>query len=257
MTAMGTNSNNQKAYYVYGIVDRSLVQICGIEGVEESQVFLIEADALSAVVSQVAGKRIRAERRNLEAHQAVLAFLMAQGTVLPMGFGTVVDTTGSVKRVLWRNQEALLEQFERLAGTVEMGLSMRWDVPNIFDYFVGRHLELKLARDRIFAPGRAPAYADKVEIGKLFEQLLLQARNDYSRKVEDVMSRHCIEIKRNPCRAEAEVMNLACLVSKERLERFAAAIQGCAREFDQNYLIAYGGPWPPQSFVDVKLDAGV
>jgi len=46
-----------------------------------------------------------------------------------------------------------------------------WDVPNIFEYFVDAHPDLKEARDRLFGGASQPSQNDRIELGRMFERL--------------------------------------------------------------------------------------
>ena len=142
--------------------------------------------------------------------------------MLPMAFGIIADGPKAIQKILSRNHEAFLRQLQRVAGMVEMGLRVSWDVPNIFEYFVNTHPDLRAARDRFLGPYRNPSQEDKIELGRLFDRLLNEDREAYTDKVEEILSRYCQEIKRNKCRNEAEVMSLACLVRRDAQDRFEA-----------------------------------
>ena len=117
-------------------------------GIDRRQLYSISTGHIAAMVSDVAGENVRPERARLAAHHEVLKKLMADSTPLPMSFGVVADSPAAVRRMLSRNQQVLLDQLEHVAGKVEMGLRVTWDVPNIFEYFVNTHPELRVARDR-------------------------------------------------------------------------------------------------------------
>jgi hypothetical protein len=141
-----------------------------------------------------------------------------------------------------------------VAGKVEMGLRVAWDVPNIFEYFVNTHAELRLARDRLVGARHEFTQEEKIELGRMFDRLLHDDREDHTRKVERVLARVCVEFKPNPCRNEHEVMNLACLVRRERSEEFSAGVFTAAKLFDNNFSFDYSGPWAPHNFVDLDLE---
>ena len=61
-------------------------------------------------------------------------------------------------------------ELERVCGRVEMGVRVSWDVPNIFEFFVNTHLELKNVRDRIFGTKREPNQEDMIEVGRTFDR---------------------------------------------------------------------------------------
>ena len=63
----------------------------------------------------------------------------------------------------------------------------------------------------------------------------------------------CREIKRNKCRNEKEIMNLACLVRRDDLQRFEAVVGQAAHPFDDNYAFDFTGPWAPHNFVEMDI----
>jgi hypothetical protein len=136
---------------------------------------------------------------------------------------------------------------------VEMGLRVSWDVPNIFEYFVNTHKDLRAARDRFLGPYQNPSQEDKIELGRLFDHLLNEDRQNFTEKVEEILSGYCREIKRNKCRTESEVMSLACLVGRNAQARFEEGVFEAAKLFDNNYTFDYNGPWAPHNFVELDL----
>ena len=139
-------------------------------------------------------------------------------------------------------------------GKVEMGLRVAWDVPNIFEYFVNTHPELRAARDRFLGRNHVPTQEDKIEVGRLFDRVLQEDREEHTERVEEILSPCCFEIRRNPTRSEKEIMSLACLVGREAADKdFEAAIFEAARGFDNNFSFDFNGPWAPHNFVDVEL----
>lgn len=210
---------------------------------------------VAAVVSDVPNQKIRPERRHFAAHQAVLKKLAQDdGAVLPMSFGVISNGSKAVRQILSRNREAVIEQLQLVSGKVEMGLRVTWDVPNIFEYLVNTHLELRTARDRLLRTDRIPTQDEKIEIGRLFENILASDRDLHADKVEKALTSRCDVIKRNKCRDEREVMNLACLVGRNNIKRFESAVFDAARLFDDNFTFDYNGPWAPHNFVEIDIN---
>ena len=239
--------------YIYAVVSATLDWPDSLSGIGGENVYTVSEGRLTAVVSDVADTRIRPERQNLAAHQNVLRQLMEHTAVLPMRFGIVAGTDQSIRNILSLNQDALLEQLQRVAAKAEMGLRVTWDVPNIFDYIVNTHPELRAARDYFFRGNREPSHEEKIELGRMFERILNEDRDVHTARVEEVLSPHCHEIKRNRCRNEREVMNLACLVGREAQAQFEEAVFEAANLFDNNFTFDYNGPWAPHNFVEINL----
>lgn len=250
---MAVRTPAKRGRYLYAIVAGAGERRYGFTGINGAPVYTISNGRLAAVVSDVPDEKIRPERRHLAAQQAVLRTLLAQETMLPMAFGIIADGPQAIKKILSRNQEAFLHQLGRVADMVEMGLRVFWDVPNIFEYFVNTHPELRAARDRLLGSYRSPSQEDKIELGRLFDRLLQEDREAYIEKVEETLSQYCQEIKRNKCRHEGEVMNLACLVRRDGQDRFEEGVFAAAKLFDNNFAFDYNGPWAPHNFVEVNL----
>lgn len=240
--------------YLYAIVSGPGERQYGFAGINGASVYTISNGKVAAVVSDIPNDKIRPERRHLAAQQAVLKGLLANSdSILPMAFGIIADGPKAIQKILSRNHEAFLRQLRRVDGMAEMGLRVSWDVPNIFDYFINTHPDLRATRDRFLGPFGNPSQEDKIELGRMFDRLLNEDREAYTDKVEEILSQYCQEIKRNRCRSEGEVMNLACLVRKEAQNRFEAGVFEAAKLFDNNFTFDYNGPWAPHNFVELEL----
>ncbi len=250
---MPETTSKRDGRYLYAVISSPDERTYGDFGIDGATVYTISDGRVAAVVSDVPNKKIRPERRHLSAHQEVLKRIMESITPLPMSFGIIADGPKAIQRILSRNQEVLVDQLHRVSGKVEMGLRVTWDVPNIFEYFVHTHKELRELRDQFFGSKREPAQEDKIELGRMFDRILNEDRESHTERVEEILSPYCSEIKRNKCRNEREVMNLAGLVAREDQGKFESAIFKAAELFDNNFSFDYNGPWAPHNFVDVDL----
>lgn len=251
---MAAQTQGKRGKYLYAIVPAAGERTYGFAGIDAAAVYLISNGRVGAVVSDVANAKIRPERRHLAAQQSVLKGLLGEAeAMLPMAFGIIADGPKAIQKILSRNHEAFLKQLLRVSGMVEMGLRVSWDVPNIFEYFVNTHADLRTARDRFLGPFRNPSQEDKIELGRLFDRLLNEDREIYTEKVEEILSHYCKEINRNKCRRENEVMGLACLVRRSAQDGFEEGVFEAAKLFDNNFTFDYNGPWAPHNFVDLDL----
>jgi len=239
--------------YLYAIAAGSEEWTYDVTGIDRATVYGVTDGVVTAVVSDCSRRKIRPERAQLAAHQEILRRLMLDRTVLPVAFGIIADNLKAVRKMLSLNQPAFLEQIERVAGKVEMGLRVIWDVPNIFEYFIDLHPELRSARDRLLGGSREPRQEEKIELGRLFEQLLTEDRETHFSQIEEVLTPCCDAIKRAPPRQVQEVVNLSLLVERGRQKDLEEAVLTAARLFDNNYAFDVNGPWAPHNFVEMNL----
>ncbi|MFM8445507.1 MAG: GvpL/GvpF family gas vesicle protein [Methylococcus sp.] len=226
-----------------------------IKGLEAAQVYAIDADGLRAIVSDTLSQRLRPERRNITAHQGVLHALMDAGTVLPMRFGVIARNADAIRKLLVANRKSIKEHIERFRGRVEMGLRVSWDTSNIYEYFVETHPVLKESRDEIYGKSVNVSRDDKVELGRLYESLRAADRKSCTEQVKEVLFDYCEDIVENPVKRDKDVMNLACLVDRDKIDEFAKGIFQASKSFSNIYLFDYTGPWAPHNFVTLDLHA--
>lgn len=239
--------------YLYGIAENASDRTYDVLGIDGEIVYTVNNGRAAAVVSNCSRDKIRPERAHLAAHKTVLARLMLDSTVLPMAFGIIADDLKAVKRMLALNQEDFSEQLERVAGKVEMGLRVVWEVPNIFEYFIDHHPELRAARDQLLGGNREPRQEEKLELGRFFEQLLTDDRETHFSEIEEALASCCDAVKRSPPRQVQEVVNLSLRVERDRLKELDEAILAAAKLFDNNYAFDVNGPWAPHNFVEMNL----
>ena len=239
--------------YIYAVVDETGEKTYGPIGLNGGAVYTISHGPLAAVVSDLMDKRIRPERKNLAAHNAVVKRLMEDRTILPAAFGTLAGSAKAVRDILKKNSDTLAEELEKVRGKVEMGLRVTLDVPNIFEYIVNSSPELATLRDRVMGKQHGPSQMDQIELGRLFDRLLTQERERYTEAALQVLEPLCADIKQNPPR-EGEVMHLACLVARDAQKGFEDGVFEAAKLFDNNFGFDFNGPWAPHNFVNVNLD---
>ncbi len=244
--------------YLYGLIRSTDDVDFGAIGLthagKRGRVHTLLVDSMGAVVSDFSpGERLLPLRRNIEPHNAVLREVMRTTTVVPMTFGHVARSDEEIRKTLRRHRAAIGAQLDRVAGAVEMGLKVKWDVDSIYDYIVGVDPELAAMRDQIFGRSTAPTQNEKMELGKLFEDRLNRERDEQAERVMEMFRPHVREIRANPPKDEKMVMDLAFLVSRDAQKAFEQRVYEVAGAFPAEYVFDYSGPWAPFHFVDLDL----
>lgn len=245
--------------FVYGFIHATEDRLTDILGIEHEgvpgRVHVIAEGGVGAVVSVGPGGDERAvpARRHLAAHNRVIQAFLAG--ITPMSFGQVVKSEAQARKFIKKNRAAILAEIERLDNKVEMSLRVRWDVENIFEYFVAVDPELAEARDRVFQATEPPTHAEKVELGRLFETRIGEERSRHTDQVVATVQRSAREVKVNTPRTEKTVMDLVVLVDREGLPQFERKVHEVAEAFPSQYAFEFNGPWAPFSFVGLDLQA--
>lgn len=239
--------------YIYAIIDQAAEQSYGPIGINGGDVYTLSHGSFAAVVSDLMDKRIRPERKNLAAHNAVVKRLMEDSTILPAAFGTLAGSAKAVRDILKKNNDTLIEELDQVRGKVEMGLRVTLDVANIFEYMVNSSPDLAALRDQVVGKPHGPSQMDQIELGRLFDRSLTEERERHTDAVVKVLGPLCVDIKENPPH-ERDVMHLACLVARDAQKQFEDGVFDAAKLFDNNFGFDFNGPWAPHNFVNVNLE---
>lgn len=225
-----------------------------LTGIGQAPVRYVRAGGLAAVVSDLPKGRLRPKRRNLQAHHTVLtAVLQQHGTPLPFAFGTVVPDGDALHTLLADHEPDLLRQLTRVAGRVEHGVKVRWDVEDVFRYIVQRSPELAARRDALFGNGRTPEQDELINLGRAFEGVRNQAREAMKARIREVFGPATVELRFEDPKGEPDLVDVACLVPADGAEAFQQAVHTLAEQLDDDHAIDISGPWVPFSFVDLVL----
>ena len=249
-----------RSLYVYGFVRAAGAPDPGEAGLghqgRPARVYCVPVGKVAAVVSAYDGNsRVLPLRRNLEPHHRVVAELAGRTTVVPVAFGHVARGERELKSFLRANAAAIWAELDRLDGKLEMGVRVRWDVQNIFKYIVEGDPELASSRDRLFGAGANAQPAEKLELGRRFEERLHAARASLTEQVLGSLEKEAVAARSNPPTTEETVADLAFLVERGAQARFQARVEEVAATWPAEYVFHCTGPWAPFNFVELQLGA--
>lgn len=214
---------------------------------------LKEGDVAALVSDKDAKEKVLPLRKNLAPHNLVIRETMARTTIIPMAFGHVARSEEDVLRALRRNKAAIHAELDRLWHKVEMGLKVKWDVDNIFQHLLGLDPELAAFRDKVFGRASAASQAEKIELGRMFEERLSQEREREVERVTEALRADVAELKVNPPKGEKMVMDLAFLIDRDGAKTFEDKICKIAAAYPAQYIFDYSGPWAPFDFVELDF----
>jgi hypothetical protein len=207
---------------------------------------------VAAVISPHPVQRLMPSRNNVEPHHRVVRDISSRATLVPAAFGHISETEADILNVLRANHDEIRGELERLDGKCEVGLKLSWTAPNIFDYMVRTNRELRELRDRVFR-SRQPSMNEKLQVGSMFEATLTRERERLSAIFLGALAAVLCDTVTLPPRAESTICQAALLIERARGVAFAEALRDAAKLFDTNFAVEYSGPWPPYSFVKLRL----
>jgi hypothetical protein len=240
--------------YLYGFANARFQPPADLRGLRGAPVHVLTFRDIAAVVSSHPVQPLMPLRSNLEPHHRVVREISSQATLVPAAFGHISETERRLCGVVTDNYDDIREALVRLDRKCEIGVKLSWNVANIFELLVRQDDRLREARDAIFGRGE-PSMHEKLQLGSLFDQTLTRQRERLTAVLLNALERVACDTLCTPPRAEKGICQAALLIERARLDAVQGAVRHAASLFDANFTLEYSGPWPPYSFVRLRLQA--
>ncbi|MBQ0852361.1 GvpL/GvpF family gas vesicle protein [Streptomyces sp. NPDC057621] len=235
--------------YVYGITSSSLPSLPdGTEGVGEPAlpVRVIKEGDLAAVVSD-APEGLRPKRRDLLAHQNVLAEAGAGGPVLPMRFGSVSTDDAAVAGVLAERAEHFKERLDALAGKVEYNVKATHDEEAVLHRVMSENPDVRALTEANRSAGGGN-YDEKLRLGEMVVAAVKNREVEDAAEIQQALEPVAASVSVGP-ESTGWLANLSFLVDRDTAETFIGAVEE-VRKAHPHLDLRVHGPLPPYSFVE-------
>lgn len=209
--------------YVYCIIARNKAsKTFDVKGVNDKEVYMVNYNDLTAVVSEAPVKEYEPNEENIAKHKEVSLAVLKNHTVLPVAFGMVFKNRGILTSTM-RKVYALLKRNLRLIDNkIELGVKAIFPVDE-----EGLKNLLK---------------------GKTVEEF----RKEYASEVVETLGKAAVESSKGKLFSEKLALNLSFLVNRDKMDEFSKTL-GELNDKYPTLKIKYTGPWPPYNFVDIKI----
>jgi Gas vesicle synthesis protein GvpL/GvpF len=243
----------QGAVYVYGILRAQDARSLSGSGVEDARVRGVEHDGIAALVSTVEGSALAAARE-VRAHWQVLDEASASATVLPVRFGTVMESEDAVRETLLEpNAERLAGMLEELDGRVQLTVKGGYDEEELMRDVVQNAPAIGAMREQLRKVPKDAGYYGRIRLGEAVAAEVDRRRADDTGLALDRLAPLAVASHTEDVSSADGAFNLAFLVERERTEDFSKAVAELAGELGERVSIRYVGPLPPYSFADMEL----
>lgn len=235
--------------YVYGITRGShpaLPEKTDGVGDPPGAVRVLTEGKLAALVSD-APEELRPKRRDLLAHQTILAEAGAGGCVLPMRFGNVAPDDDAVLSVLSERAGHYAERLRALDGRAEYNVKANHDEQAVLHVVMAEDADLRALAEANRQAGGG-SHDDKLRLGERVVAAV-QAREG----VDAAALQQALEPTAAAVATGAEstgwITNLSFLVDTATADEFLGAVERF-REQNPHVQLRVNGPLPPYSFVE-------
>jgi len=241
--------------YVYGVIKTDGPQDFGEIGIGDkaSKVFTINFKDLAVVVSKspfIIYDSLAKERtiKDLVTHQFAIEKVMESFTVMPVKFGTMVETEDEAIKFLEKGYFILGNVLRKMEGIIELDVVASWKLPKILAVIYSSHRRVQKKQQEIASCGDKASVEDKVVLGKLIEQALSTKKTKDSRLILQTLKKGAIETCLHDLTGDEMVFNAAFLIKAANKEKFNKILDKLDQRFEDTLNFRLVGPLPPYSF---------
>ncbi|WP_328474650.1 GvpL/GvpF family gas vesicle protein [Streptomyces sp. NBC_00448] len=239
--------------YVYGLTRAGLALPRPLHGVGDPPARLrkLVAGSLAAVVS-AAPEKVRACRRDLQAHQAVLLAVAGLGPLLPSRFGVVAAGDDDVLARLHDGPEGYAAALDRVADRVELNLKVFPREGGLMD-LVREDPGVRRLRQEV---RQRPGYDASIRLGEAVMTGLCRRAAAVAREAVVALTALADEVQAGP-EVPGCVLNLSFLVPDAHMTDCREVVDDLAEQFADRADLRLTGPLPCYSFCELPTPAGV
>lgn len=230
-------------FYLYGIAKRRPKLSVAVSGIGGAPVQLLPWRGIAVAASPIETWNVAVNESNVRRHEHVIEAVMAETTVLPLRFGSVIGDADAYRRQLSQGYRLLTQRLALLAGRVEFGIRVVGGAIRE----PSRHVE---------PPPHAP-----MGPGTAYLRSLARPCSDWPDSLDISVHRAldpwAVTSVLWPQDTPSSELRASFLVERRGIEAFRQEVAGLQVN-RQDLRVSCTGPWPPYSFVDVpfsRLDA--
>ena len=229
--------------------------LTGIKGISGADLYSVSFNATTAIVSDINRTDLIANSSNAIAYAGVIETLAQQYSLLPMRFGSIMESTGAILRMLERNHPEIEKNLLKVKNKVEFGLKVFCDSEKLKGELI-RISEAKTARP----PHQTPEpqisvfreYVNKkLEAHKLEEMLLAQVDSVIAGITNHLDQLNAV-CKFRKMVTETMIIDAVILLENSLKDPLIHQIEEFQIQFPGlNFVLT--GPWPPYNFVETTI----
>lgn len=243
----------QSGLYIYCIADISVNNLTfgkgGIEN-EEGEIFTININDISAVVSQAEIKQYKPSRKNNLIHEKTIEMVMKDYNVLPFRFGIVANNREDVQKLLNEKYNYFKKLLKKVKNKFEMGVKVTYsNIKEALSSIGDSHpVIVQLKKEKRNVTGNQSII---IEVGKIIEQELNDISLKYKDSIYKSLSDFASESIINENLSAEMILNASFLIDMDKEQDFDSLVYRLDEEFKGKLNFKCAGPFPPFSFVKV------
>jgi len=179
--------------------------------------------------------------------------VMAQCTILPVKFGTMVETEDEALAFLANGYTLLREELDRMTGKMELDVVATWELSKALQGLSRHNSQIQEQRQKLAQQGNSVSIKDKIALGQSIARALTAEKAGYQQVILQALQPATEDVCLHDLATDEMIFNAAFLLEKSNQERFYADIDTLDQKLEEKINFRVVGPLPPYSFSTLLL----
>ena len=183
-------------------------------------------------------------------HQKTLEVIMQQQLVIPIKFGTVVDSLEDIQIILKENFSIFQQVLKEMEGKIEISLAVSWDEPAQLKK-ISEEDEDICKMKKIVRNNNDLNFL--ITAGKIVANKLQEKRKKIADEISRKLNYLTISKVDHERLEDKMILNTSFLIEQEKEESFEECINQIDKNFQGELDFKYISPLPPHSFRTIHI----
>ncbi len=249
----------QKIIYAVLLTQNSLEVVNSflttIKGMLNQDLYSITCNGICAVVGSIKKDDLIGGRPQIIEYANVIEKLAWEFTLLPMRYGSVMDSDDSIRNMLKRNEKEIVQNLKKVENKNEFGLKIFYDFDKLKSELNERLEDVTENKLKIGTAKKNSAYKDYV-LMKLKEhrdeELVLHFINKPISEIKEYLVRLNAITKFKKMLNPTNMIDVVFLLDKSKKGELVELVKNLQNKYTRlNFVLT--GPWPPYNFVRISI----
>jgi hypothetical protein len=229
--------------------------LSAIKGITGADLFAVSVNEISAVVSETERADMSTDKANAIAFAGVIENLVQHFTLLPMRFGSIMESIGSILNMLEKNYPEFLNNLQKVENKSEFGLKIFCDTEKLKAGLLAKSEEISETLKVSVTENKDSVFREyinrKLKAHRLEEMLLSYVDSIIAEFTGFLVQLNAVK-KIKKMTTSTTIIDAVFLLGKDKKAELVQAIEALQSKYTGlNFILT--GPWPPYSFVDITL----
>jgi hypothetical protein len=229
--------------------------LSGIKGITGANLYAVSFGQVSAVVSKLEKLDLIADRAHVIIFAEAIEKLTYHFTLLPMRFGSMLDSPHAIQKMLDKNYSELENNLRKVEDKSEFGLKIFCNIEKLKINLKMNSGETNDSLQKITSSDNDTVFRkyikQKLEIHRI-EEMLSKYIDSIIAEFTGFLIELNAEKKIKKMTSGTTIIDAVFLLKKEKKAKLIEAIEELQVKYSGlNFVLT--GPWPPYSFVDITI----